>query len=218
MTNRAYPSCCCWKRGLQPASAVWVGTNARHPMSRWRAELKRRKTPRSVTNNFGMQRHDKTGCQLFRLTRPSRHWRGVGAERRGATGAAEASYDGRPAYCMRPRRYEDRTQIRPIADLALGQPATARGKSSRSRAQKRWRAGSKSVFEFILEDGTALVALPLVDLPFMEKYFHPGDEVLGLRQARFAQTAHPRPSGNGNGRGRAKKISSISIAVVPIIP
>jgi ATP-dependent DNA helicase RecG len=76
----------------------------------------------------------------------------------------------------RPRRHEDRRHSRSIAQLRPGESATARGRIV-AQGVKRWKAGSKSVFEFILDDGTARLHCRWWNLPFMEKYFQPGDEV-----------------------------------------
>ena len=77
----------------------------------------------------------------------------------------------------RPRRHEDRRRLSAIAELRLGEPGAARGQIV-AQGVKRWRRGSKSVFEFILDDGTARLHCRWWNLPFMEKYFRPGDEVL----------------------------------------
>jgi len=77
----------------------------------------------------------------------------------------------------RPRRYEDRRYFRAVADLQLGKEATARGRIV-ALGVKRWRGGSKSLFEFILDDGTARLHCRWWNLPFMEKYFRQGEEVL----------------------------------------
>ncbi len=76
----------------------------------------------------------------------------------------------------RPRRYEDRRHFRAIADLSRDEPATARG-TIVAQGLKRFRKGSKSVFEFVLDDGTARLHCRWWNLPFMEKYFAVGDEV-----------------------------------------
>ncbi|MGO8838744.1 MAG: ATP-dependent DNA helicase RecG [Limisphaerales bacterium] len=76
----------------------------------------------------------------------------------------------------RPRRYEDRRHFRTIAELTMEEPATARGTIIAS-GLKRFRGGSKSVFEIILDDGTARLHCRWWNLPFMEKYFAMGDEV-----------------------------------------
>jgi ATP-dependent DNA helicase RecG len=75
-----------------------------------------------------------------------------------------------------PRRYEDRRHFRKIAELTKDEPATARG-TIVAQGLKRFRGGSKSVFEFILDDGSARLHCRWWNLPFMEKYFEVGDEV-----------------------------------------
>jgi ATP-dependent DNA helicase RecG len=75
-----------------------------------------------------------------------------------------------------PRRYEDRRHFRKIAELTKDEPFTARG-TIVAQGLKRFRGGSKSVFEFILDDGSARLHCRWWNLPFMEKYFAVGDEV-----------------------------------------
>ncbi len=77
----------------------------------------------------------------------------------------------------RPRRYEDRTQFRPINELQLHEPATTRGRVL-ALGVKWFRKHTRSVFEMILDDGTARLHCRWWNLPFMEKYFHQGDEVV----------------------------------------
>jgi ATP-dependent DNA helicase RecG len=76
----------------------------------------------------------------------------------------------------RPRRYEDRRHFRAIADLTRDEAATARG-TIVAQGLKRFRGGRKSVFEIVLDDGTARLHCRWWNLPFMEKYFAVGDEV-----------------------------------------
>jgi ATP-dependent DNA helicase RecG len=76
----------------------------------------------------------------------------------------------------RPRRYEDRRHFRKIAELTKDEPATARG-TIVAQGLRRFRGGSKSVFEIILDDGSARLHCRWWNLPFMEKYFAMGDEV-----------------------------------------
>ena len=77
----------------------------------------------------------------------------------------------------RPRRHEDRRNFRPIAELQLGEPAVARGQVV-ALGVKRFHRGQKSVFELILDDGTGRLHCRWWNLPFMEKYFKVGDEVV----------------------------------------
>ena len=76
----------------------------------------------------------------------------------------------------RPRRYEDRRHFRKIAELTKDEPATARG-TIVALGLRRFRGGSKSVFEIILDDGSARLHCRWWNLPFMGKYFTMGDEV-----------------------------------------
>ena len=55
-------------------------------------------------------------------------------------------------------------------------PATARG-TIVALGLKRFRGGSKSVFEIILDDGSARLHCRWWNLPFMQNYFAMGDEV-----------------------------------------
>ena len=77
----------------------------------------------------------------------------------------------------RPRRYEDRRQFMPIVQLQLGEPVTTRGKVV-ALGVKWFKQHTKSIFELILDDGTARLHCRWWNLPFMEKYFAVGDEVI----------------------------------------
>jgi ATP-dependent DNA helicase RecG len=76
----------------------------------------------------------------------------------------------------RPRRYEDRRHFRKIAGLTKDEPATARG-TIVALGLRRFRGGSKSVFEIILDDGSTRLHCRWWNLPFMRNYFAMGDEV-----------------------------------------
>jgi ATP-dependent DNA helicase RecG len=76
----------------------------------------------------------------------------------------------------RPRRYEDRRHFRSIARLTRDEAATARG-TIVALGLRRFRGGSKSVFEIILDDGSARLHCRWWNLPFMQNYFAMGDEV-----------------------------------------
>ncbi len=78
-----------------------------------------------------------------------------------------------------PRRYEDRRQLRPFAQLELGEPATTRG-TVVALGVKWYKKHTKSIFELILDDGTARLHCRWWNLPFMEKYFAVGDEVIAF--------------------------------------
>src|SRR5947208_6706227 len=76
----------------------------------------------------------------------------------------------------RPRRHEDRRHFRKISELTKDEPFTARGTIVAS-GLKRFRGGQRSVFEIILDDGSARLHCRWWNLPFMQNYFAMDDEV-----------------------------------------
>jgi ATP-dependent DNA helicase RecG len=77
----------------------------------------------------------------------------------------------------RPRRYEDRRHFQPIARLSLDRPALVRGKIVVA-GTCRYRGGRRSVFELIIADDSGRLHCRWWNLPFMEKYFKTGDELV----------------------------------------
>jgi len=82
----------------------------------------------------------------------------------------------------RPLRHEDRRQFLPIAQLRLGEPATTRGRVI-ALGVKWYKHHTKSIFELILDDGTARLHCRWWNLPFMENYFKAGDDVVVFGKA-----------------------------------
>jgi ATP-dependent DNA helicase RecG len=109
------------------------------------------------------------------LAGPLKELRGVGTER-AAQLARLGLFTVQDLLLHRPRRYEDRRHFRSIAQLQLDEPGTTRGKIV-ALGLKTYRRGQKSVFELILEDGTARLHCRWWNLPFMQNYFAAGDEV-----------------------------------------
>src|ERR1035441_1592725 len=110
------------------------------------------------------------------LSQPVNALAGVGPER-GAQLARLEIHNIEDLLLHRPRRYEDRRHLRPIAQLQLGEPVTTRGKVV-ALGVKWFKQHTKSIFELILDDGTARLHCRWWNLPFMEKYFAVGDEVI----------------------------------------
>ena len=74
-----------------------------------------------------------------------------------------------------PRRYEDRNQPHEVKALAKGDDATVAGPIV-AAGVKRMRFG-KSLFEFIIDDGTARLHCRWWNMPYMERYYKTGDFV-----------------------------------------
>jgi ATP-dependent DNA helicase RecG len=77
----------------------------------------------------------------------------------------------------RPLRHEDRRHFRPIAQLELHESAITHGQIV-ALGTKWFAQHTKSIFEIILDDGTARLHCRWWNLPYMEKYFTRGDEVV----------------------------------------
>lgn len=75
-----------------------------------------------------------------------------------------------------PRRYEDRRRFCRIADLELGSASTIRARVV-TLGVNRFRSG-KTVFQLVLDDGSGRLHCRWWNLPFLERFFAVGDEVL----------------------------------------
>jgi ATP-dependent DNA helicase RecG len=109
------------------------------------------------------------------LRRPVTSLWGVGGERAAQLARLDI-HTVEDLLLHRPRRYEDRRHFHKIAELTKDEAATARGTIVAS-GLRRFRGSGKSVFEIILDDGSARLHCRWWNLPFMEKYFAMGDEV-----------------------------------------
>jgi ATP-dependent DNA helicase RecG len=126
------------------------------------------------------------------LDRPVGSLYGVGPERAAQLARLEVFTVG-DLLLHRPRRYEDRRQFRPVAELELEQAAITRGKIV-ALGVKWFSNHTKSIFEIIVDDGTARLHCRWWNLPFMEKYFATGQEVVvfgKLRGLRPRTIDHP---------------------------
>jgi ATP-dependent DNA helicase RecG len=117
---------------------------------------------------------------------------GVGAERAAQLARLDI-FTVEDLLLHRPKRYEDRRHFRKISELTKDEPFTARG-TIVALGLKRFRGGSKSVFEIILDDGSARLHCRWWNLPFMENYFAMGDEVFvfgKLKETKPRTMDHP---------------------------
>jgi ATP-dependent DNA helicase RecG len=88
----------------------------------------------------------------------------------------------------KPRRYEDRRKFLSIRDLRVKETATVRGKIV-AAGIKRFKKGTRSMFECVLDDGTALLHCRWWQAqPWMEDYFAVGREFVV-----FGKTESLRP-------------------------
>lgn len=101
---------------------------------------------------------------------------GVGPERAGQLARLGITTVGQLLLC-RPRRYEDRRRVAPISSLQLRENSSARGRIV-DLGVKYYHNGSKSVFELILDDGTGRLHCRWWNLPYLEKQFRRGSDLI----------------------------------------
>ncbi|MFN7137993.1 MAG: DEAD/DEAH box helicase, partial [Limisphaerales bacterium] len=109
---------------------------------------------------------------------PLTNIRGVGPERAAQLARLEL-YTVEDLLLHKPRRYEDRRHFKKIKEVKLGEATTIFGKVA-ACGTKKYAKGFKSVFEIILKDETGHLHCRWWNLPFMEKYFKVGDDVLAF--------------------------------------
>src|SRR5512133_697515 len=110
------------------------------------------------------------------LARPVTTLLGVGPERSAQLGRLGIQ-TVEELLLHRPRRHEDRQHLVKIAELEVGQPAICHGRVA-TLGVKWFKQHTRSVFELIVEDGSARLHCRWWNAPFMERYFAVGDEVL----------------------------------------
>jgi ATP-dependent DNA helicase RecG len=109
------------------------------------------------------------------LRRPVTNLFGVGSERAAQLARLEI-FTVEDLLLHRPKRYEDRRHFSAIKNLQVKQSMAARGKVI-ALGVKWFNRHTKSIFELVMDDGTARLHCRWWNLPFMEKNFAVGDEV-----------------------------------------
>lgn len=109
------------------------------------------------------------------LTSPIERLHGVGPDRKTQLERLEIRTVG-DLLLHRPRRYEDRRHFVHIRDLPEGVARTVRGKVI-AAGTKFLRRARKSLFELVVDDGSARLHCRWWNQPYMERYFRQGDEV-----------------------------------------
>jgi len=102
--------------------------------------------------------------------------RGVGAERAGQL-ARLGIQTVEDLLLHRPRRYDDRRHMARVAELQSGVPAAVRG-TIVVQGVKYWRQRQKSVFEFVLDDGTGRLHCRWWNMPYLEDQFCVGQQLI----------------------------------------
>ncbi len=110
------------------------------------------------------------------LATPLATLRGIGSERAAQLLRLGCATVG-DLLLHRPARYEDRRRYGTIAELSLNVPATTRGRIV-AQGVKYYQHHSKSVFEFILEDGTGRLHCRWWNQPYLERAYKVGEDLV----------------------------------------
>ena len=81
-----------------------------------------------------------------------------------------------------PRRYEDRRQMTPIAQLKVGEVQSVCGRVMRGGARQSWYT-RKHVYETMLDDKSGRVYCVWFNQPYLQRYFTPGTQVIAYGKA-----------------------------------
>jgi ATP-dependent DNA helicase RecG len=153
--------------------------------------------------------------ELSLLRKPVTSLFGVGSERAAQLARLEI-LTVEDLLLHRPNRYEDRRHFSRIANLQARESMAARGKIV-ALGVKWFNRHTKSIFELVIDDGTARLHCRWWNLPFMEKNFAVGDEVFV-----FGKVVQIKPRTMGHPETEiieAGEESSIHLnRVVPIYP
>ena len=110
------------------------------------------------------------------IARPVTALIGVGAERASQLARLEIETI-EDLILHRPRRYEDRRHLKAIAVLERGESAVTHGRVV-ACGVKWFAKHTKSIFELILDDGSARLHCRWWNMPYLEKQFSTGDELV----------------------------------------
>jgi ATP-dependent DNA helicase RecG len=123
---------------------------------------------------------------------PVTHVRGVGTERAALLERLGIRTVG-DLLLHQPRRHEDRRKLAAIRDVELGVPVTVAG-SIVAAGVKWFKMRTRSVFEFILDDGTGRMHCRWWNVPQLARVYAVGDRVLVFgkpNSLRPRQIDHP---------------------------
>jgi ATP-dependent DNA helicase RecG len=116
-----------------------------------------------------------------------------------------------------PRRYEDRSDIKPIADIVPDSFQTVRAKVLHSNTF-RTKKGT-TIFQLVVSDGTANLYCLWFNQPYMRKYFQPEDIIVlygRVQKSPKLQVIHPEYELIRDSRGQEDPVHTGRI--VPIYP
>ena len=116
----------------------------------------------------------------------------------------------------KPNRHEDRRNLLRIADLSLEKPGLVRG-TVLTKGSRRLRGKQRNLFEVVIEDESARLHCRWWNLPYMDRYFSIGQELLvygKISSLKPRAISHPETETLGDEADESPHLNCI----VPIYP
>jgi len=111
------------------------------------------------------------------LSSPVQYLKGIGPKRAQALGRAGINLLEDLLYYF-PRRYEDRSQFKPIGSVDIGSTVTVKGEVISKKGRPAYLRRGIDIFEISVADGTGRIFAVWFNQPFLHKYFNVGDQVI----------------------------------------
>ncbi|MDD5020495.1 MAG: ATP-dependent DNA helicase RecG, partial [Candidatus Omnitrophica bacterium] len=77
-----------------------------------------------------------------------------------------------------PKRYEDRSQFRPIGSVDIGAAVTVKGEVLSKKGRPAYLRRGIDIFEISVTDGTGRIFAVWFNQPYLHRYFNVGDQVI----------------------------------------
>ncbi|WP_164908879.1 ATP-dependent DNA helicase RecG [Candidatus Velamenicoccus archaeovorus] len=111
------------------------------------------------------------------LSSPVQYLKGIGPKRAQDLGRTGINLLEDLLYYF-PRRYEDRSQFKPIGSVDIGSTVTVKGEVISKKGRPAYLRRGIDIFEISVADGTGRIFAVWFNQPFLHKYFNVGDQVI----------------------------------------
>ena len=111
------------------------------------------------------------------LGSPVQYLKGIGPKRAQDLGCAGINLLEDLLYYF-PRRYEDRSQFKPIGSVEIGSTVTVKGEVISKKGRPAYLRRGIDIFEISVADGTGRIFAVWFNQPFLHRYFNVGDQVI----------------------------------------
>lgn len=111
------------------------------------------------------------------LNSPVQYLKGIGPKRAQDLGRAGIHILEDLLYYF-PKRYEDRSQFKPIGSVDIGAAVTVKGEVLSKKGRPAYLRRGIDIFEIAVADGTGRIFAVWFNQPYLHRYFNVGDQVI----------------------------------------